>query len=236
MHLSTHYYVLSLSTTANALFEAFRDSLIAVVNQGFPVMADVATPGLSGDDRLQDLARAVDRHFAHYYALAPMGLILVGDDEMQSAFDAVTVHGSAVIGRIHGNHVATPANTLGQMVWPVVKEAMSGVLDSAMRELGTRLEPGRKAAGIHAVARAAGRAMNDTLLLEDDYHMRGSLGGMPDSPVIIPEVDVRETIDDVVDEVIERVLRYGGRVVFTPSGALSEYGRIILLLSDATRT
>jgi hypothetical protein len=219
----------------NALFEAFRDSLISVVNQGFPLMAPATISGPSGDDRLQDLARAVDQHFAHYYELGPMGLVLVGSDEMQSAFQTVTLHGGAVIGRIYGDQTATSVSALGQMVWPVVKEAMSGVLDAAMRELGARVEPGQRAEGLDAVARAASQPAQATLLLEDDYHMRGTVRGTLDSPVITPEVDVRETLDDVVDEVIERVLQSGGRVVFAPPGSLRDHGRIVLLLDDTTR-
>ena len=130
MHLSTHYYVLSLSTGANALFEAFRDSLNTIENQGFPVVAPTPVSGPASDDQLRDLARAVDQRFGHYYALGPMGLFLVGNRDVQYAFDRATAHGNAIVGRIYGDHTATPLSTLGQMVWLVVKEAMSGVLGS----------------------------------------------------------------------------------------------------------
>lgn len=232
MHLSTHYYVLSLSTGANALFEAFRDSLNTIENQGFPVVAPTPVSGRASDDQLRDLARAVDERFAHYYALGPMGLFLVGNRDVQCAFDTATAHGNAIVGRIYGDHTGTPASTLGQMVWLVVKEAMSGVLEAAMRELATCAEPEQKAAGLEAVVRASDRGAQATLLIEDDYHVRGSVYGPSDSPVITPEPDVRETMDDVVDEVVERVLQRGGRVVFTPKGSLSLHDRIVLLMPE----
>jgi hypothetical protein len=225
-----------LSARTNALFEAFRDSLNTVQNQGFPVVAPAAVTGPASDDQLRDLARAVDERFAHYYALGPMGLFLVGNRDMQDAFDTATAHGAAIVGRIYGDHSATPIGVLGQMVWLVVKETMSGVLDAAMRELRACAQPGQKAAGLEAVARASNRRAQATLLIEDDYHMRGSVGGPPDSPVITPEVDVRATMDDVVDEVIERVLQSGGRVVFTPTGSLSHHDRIVLLTPGTTRS
>jgi hypothetical protein len=58
---------------------------------------------------------------------------VVGAPEMQVAFSSVTAHGAAVVGRIEGDHTTTSARDLGQIVWPVVKEAMSGVLGRTMR-------------------------------------------------------------------------------------------------------
>ncbi len=236
MHLSTHYYVLSLSPTENLLFEAFRDSLITIENQGFPVVPPINPSNAGGGDRLRDLARRVDKHFSHYYALDPLGLVLVGDRNMQSAFDTVTAHSFAVVGRIYGDNTTTPVSALGQMVWPVVKERMSGVLEAAMRNLGASEAKGRTVAGLKAVARAASRGSKATLLIEDDYHVRGSVCGPDDAPVISPEVDVRKTLDDIVDEIIEAVLRSDGRVVFAPPGSLSSHERIVLLPGDTAGT
>lgn len=233
MHLSTHYYVLSLSSTKNNLFEAFRDSLITIENQGFPVVAPAAAADSPHNDRLRDLALAVDKRLAHYYTLDPLGLVVVGNGEMQAAFDSVTVHGAAVIGRVDGDHTATSAHALGQMTWPVVKEAMSGVLDTAMRDLDASAGRGWIASGLEAVARAVNGGARATLLVEDGYHMRGSLSEASGSPAISSEVDVREVVDDAVDAVIERVLQSGGNVVFTPGGSLSDHNRIVLLMHGA---
>lgn len=236
MQVSTHYYVLSLSSRTNTLFEAFRDSLITVENQGFPVVAPPWTSDSRDGDQLRDLARTVDERFAHYYTLDPLGLVVVGEEEMQSAFSSVTAHGTAVIGRVDGDHTTTSARALGQMVWPVVKEAMSGVLDMAMRGLEASSGRGWMTSGLEAVARAVSRGARATLLVEDDYRIRGSLGGVNESPVISPDVDVREAIDDAVDAVIERVLQSGGNVVFAPSGSLSDRNRIVLLMHGAGST
>ena len=148
---------------------------------------------------------------------------------LQFAFSAVTTHGSAVIGRVEGDHTATPARDLGQIVWPVIKEAMSGVLDEAMRDLEVSAERGQTACGLEPVARMLNARVPTTLLVEDGYHMRGRIGGTSRSPIISKDVDVRETMDDAVDAVNERVLEFGGNVVFTPKGSLNDWDRIVLL-------
>jgi hypothetical protein len=229
--LSTHYYVLSLGSKTNRLFEAFRDVLIDVENQGFPVTA----PAINSvdQDQLRELAGEVDECFGHYYSRDPLGLVVVGDKDMQSAFDSVTAHGTAVIGRIESDHAATPARDLGQIVWFVVKEAMSGVAARAMGDLEASTRSEQTASGLEAVARLVNRGVRGTLFVEDDYHVKGSIGGTGESPVISPEVDVREVIDDAVDAVIEKVLGFGGNVLFRPRGSLRDRNRIVLLLADA---
>jgi hypothetical protein len=69
-----------------------------------------------------------------------------------------------------------------------------------------------------------------TLLVEEDYHVRGSISQTDESATISPNADVRDEIDDVIDMLIEKVLGSGGNVVFEPAGSLSKQGRIVLLL------
>ncbi|HER44510.1 MAG TPA: hypothetical protein ENO08_08635 [Candidatus Eisenbacteria bacterium] len=152
---------------------------------------------------------------------------------MLSAFDSVTRHGDSVIGRVYGDHSATPARDLGQIVWPIVKEAMSGVIYRAMADLETSEGMGLTASGLDAVVRVADSAAKATLMVEDDYHIRGSIGRHDSVSVISPDIDIREAIDDAVDAVIEKVLKTGGNVIFTPGGSLTGRNRIVLLLSEA---
>jgi hypothetical protein len=233
--LSIHYYVLSLGAWSTRLFEAFRDSLIDVQNQGFPVQTPALAAHPSDQGRLRELALTVDRCFGHYYLHEPLGVVVVGEEEMQSAFLAVTAHRSAVIAGIAGDHTATPARDLGQISWSAVKEGMSGVLDRAMRDLRASGKGGEKACGLAAVSRLAGRGARATLLVEEDYRMKGRLGGTSESPVISPDVDVRDVMDDAVDAVIEKVLASGGNVLFTPGGSLRDEKRIVLMLDGVER-
>jgi hypothetical protein len=110
---------------------------------------------------------------------------------------------------------------------------MSGVVDQAMLDLEISEGRGHMASGLEAVVRLVKRGLRATLLVEDGYHMRGSITGTDQEPVISPDVDVREANDDAVDVVIEKVLEAGGNVVFTPSGTLSDRSRIVLLLRGA---
>ncbi len=69
MALSCHYYVLSLGAEASVLFEAFRDDLTEVRNQGFPV---TRPPGPLESGSLTDFLRKVDGCLAHYHEPDPV--------------------------------------------------------------------------------------------------------------------------------------------------------------------
>jgi hypothetical protein len=238
LHLSTHYYVLSLGADTNTLYEAFRDLLITIENRGFPVKTSAPpTKRVETVNRnhRHELVQTVDERFDYYYKLEPLHLVVVGDKEMQSTFSSVTTHRAAVIGCIEGDHSATSAYELGQIVWPLIKERMSDRVHRERSELEDSAENGFLVCGLESVARTASKGGRATLLVEDDYRMRGRVGKSSESPVVSTEVDVRESIDDAVDAVIELVLESDGNVVFTPPGSLSTWNRIVLLLCSPER-
>lgn len=233
MALSCHYYVLSLGLEASVLFEAFRDRLVDIRNQGFPV---TRPPGPLEDGSLPDLARRIDGCLAHHHEPDPLGVVVVGSERLLSAFAAVTVHGPAVIGRVPGDHTATSARDLGRIVWPVVKTAMSGETERALRHLAAATAAGGAVPGLEAVAECVRTGIRGTLLVDEDLHVRGGLDRTGRLPAVTSMIDIRDVLDDVVDAVIEQALAAGGRVVFIPDGALAAYDRIAFLPGNGETT
>lgn len=234
MHLSTHYYVLSLSEGTNNLYECFRDTVIDIQNEGFPVAFSAPTDGgLDDEGPLRDLLCNVDRRFGEHYQQEPLGLVVIGDDRLQSVFASVTVHEGAVIGRVDGDYTATSPRDVGKIVWPVVKEAMSGLENGAMRELEIAKSVEKVASGLEAVGQWADVGLGSTLFVEEDYQVPGSIRRIDHTTVISADVDVREAIDNVVDAVIEKVLEASGNVFFLRPGSLKKHQRIALILRGA---
>jgi hypothetical protein len=234
LHLSTHYYVISLNEHKNALYEAFRDEVIDIRNGGFPLEAPLG--GRSGADsldregRLRQTLRTVDQLFGECYRQDPLGVVVTGAKELVALFTSVTAHRDIIIGHVEGDFSATSLHDLGKIVWSVVKEALSGVQNDTMHDLEIAEKAGRTVSGLDAVSRQALAGVNATLLVEDDYHMRGSIARTSQSLEISPEVDVMEELDDAIDMIIEKVLESGGNVVFAPNGSLYKQERIVLLL------
>lgn len=233
MRLSTHYYVISLSDQTNVLYEAFRDFVFDIRNGGFPVDVSPQTlrtaHSIDREKLLRTLFRLVDQQFGDCHRHDPLSLVVTGEIEMLDIFTSVTRHRSAIIGRIEGDYSTTSTRDLGKIVWPVVKEALSGLLDDAMHDLDTAIKEDRLISGLEAVSQAAVSGASGKLLVEDDYHVHGSIVRTARALEISPDVNVTDEMDDAVDVVIKNVLDSGGNVIFAPSGSLRKLGRIVLL-------
>ncbi len=190
-----------------------------------------AEPALT-DIQLRQLFLKVDRHFAHYYEQDPLRLVVVGDERDQSIFASVTAHKKVIIGRVDGDYAATSLHDLGKIVWAIVKDVLAGASKKAMYELEAAVSARRIASGLAAVGQLATSGRGTTLLVEEDYHVRGSIDKTDDSLTMSSDVDIREVFDDAVDVIIEDVLATGGHVVFLKGGALVKLQRIALILRN----
>jgi hypothetical protein len=233
VNLTTHYYVLSLGGHTSRLYEAFRDTLIDILNKGFPIESsalagDAGEPVLE-EDRLLEFIRTADRHFDHYLRQDPLRLVVVGEGRYLSLFRSVTSHQDVLIGMVEGDYTGTSPHDLGKIVWPIVKDAMAGTGEKAIRDLETAENSRSVASGIDSVGHAAGSGTGGTLFVEEDLHIKGGIREEDHSLVKSEDLDIREAIDDAVDAIIEKVLKKGGNVIFLESGSLTKLQRIALV-------
>jgi hypothetical protein len=238
MQLSIHYYVLSLNDQTCRLYEGFRDKLIDIQDTNFPVnsaMMDAQNPTTpnSKDSPLKDFFHQVDQRFTFYYRQDPLRLVVVGKLSNLAVFKTVTTHPDAILGAIKGDYTATSSHDLGMIVWPVVKEAIAGANGNAMHDLAEAARLKTIVSGIEAIGQAMKTETNSTLYVEEDYHVRGALHITDHSLIVSKHVNLWDVIDDVVDVIIERVLKLGGTVIFLKSESLKKFKKIALIPSGS---
>lgn len=231
MQLSIHYYVLALSEHTSRLYEGFRDKLIDIHDTNFPLEILINTDNPSSKNtQLREFFLKTDQHFAYYYNQDPHQLMLVGEKSNLAIFAALKIRQEILIGMVEGNYNATSPHDLGKIVWPVIKAAIAGTNKNAQRDLATAAKVNKVVSGIDAVGQSAETEKGSTLYVEDDYHVKGSLNKKDHSLVLSRHVDLLEVIDDVVDLIIEKVLKMDGSVIFVNSGLLVTQQRIALIL------
>lgn len=233
MHPSIHYYILSLGRKSNKLFEGFRDTLIEIENGGFP-LDPTANPSYPAEPTerqklLREFYKKIDQFFAIFYNQDPLGLVLVGEKMNQSLFRSVSAHNKDIFGALEGNYEATSVHDLGQIIWPIVRESLSGNRERALRELDKAVSSQKVISGLDQVWSSVNSVKGSTLLVEENYRMKGSIVKTDQSWMILEQVDIREVFDDVVDRVIEKILETGGNVIFLDSGSLAAHKKIALI-------
>jgi hypothetical protein len=231
MQLSIHYYVLSLSDRTVRLYEGFREKLIDIQDAYFPfeISRDAVDPA-ARETRLKEFFRQTQQRFVHYYEQDPLRLVVAGEKSDLAAFKSVTAYSDVLIGTVEGDYTATSPRDLGRIVWPVVKDAIAGANQNALLDLATAARTKKIVSGIEAVGRSAEAEAGSILYVEEDYHLKGSIRNTDHSLVLSKHVNLWEVIDDVVDVIIEKVLKTGGSVIFLSSGSLMKLERIALIL------
>lgn len=236
MKLTTHYYVLSLSDRTSRLYEAFRDTLIDIRDNEFPIESSAGMNGplepAHGNSQLREFIRTADQHFGHYFRRDPLRLVVVGDKQHLAIFRSVTSHQDVVTGTVEGNYTATSPHDLGKIVWSIVKQTMAGTTERAMHDLDAAASSHNVASGIDAVAYVAGSGGGGTLFVEEDYRMKGGIREADHSLIMPEDINILEVTDDAVDAVIQKVLEKGGRVVFLENDSLPRLARIALVMRD----
>ncbi len=237
MNRSITYYTLSLSAEFVRLFEGYRDTLIEVTERGFPFAnpiprgSNLELSTSLKETRLKEFFNQVDKAFIHIHHNNPKPLVLTGVEKNISAYRNVADNKKIILTSIDGNHDHTPVHELAKLVWPVVREKMAEEREKMIGRINKALSAHKFASGLEEVWRLANEERGELLLVEEGYHQAVKLSEDGRSFVKIdPPVNGTNTVDDLVDEIAEKIVSTGGNVVFTDNGTLSGYDRIGLIL------
>ncbi|HEX5520443.1 MAG TPA: hypothetical protein VFX29_02060 [Longimicrobiaceae bacterium] len=236
------YRVLVLGAQAARLLEGTLEELAEVEEGRFPIRPPAAEPlpsdqGWQGaspdaaeDERRRRFLRDVDAALMATEQDDPLPLVVVGSEPWLALFREVTRQGNAVIGTVAGNFADASPVELGRKTEPVLKEWREKVRARRLKELEEAIGANRYASGIDQAWRAAKEGRARVLLVEEGYHQPARLAedGLTFSHVA--DATAPDVVDDIVDELIEKVLLAGGEVTFFPPGELSQHQRVALML------
>lgn len=209
------------------------------------VFASAPTPGLDGDDDsdLDERARAVTNSFLAEADLElgeqreryPSPLVLAGTPRLVDLFARRSRHCHRLAGLIDTAHAQTLPELLRKSAIYLERYLRSRQAEALTLVQRTSDEqPQRLAAGIEAAWHTARRTRPLMLVVEESFSVPGVIGGVPLSPEAYRDTDPRH-LHDLVDDLVEEVIRRGGQVALVEDGALAEHGRVALVLPSGRR-
>jgi hypothetical protein len=241
LNRSPLYRVLVLTEKPARLFEAWTNVLTERTAKPFPMVhtgpgGATRLPGGQGinrsavrDESHRQFFRKVDDALAAIQKEDHLPVVVVGVDRYLAFYQEVTKDPDAIVGLVAGSHDKPNAAALGKLVWPVFKSGATLRRTRALVRLSEAVSVNRHASGIDQVWRAAFDKRCQILLVETEFEYPADLS--PDGDRLIPYTGRGgASLDDAVDEVIERVIADGGEVFFYDPGVLDLHQRIATVL------
>jgi hypothetical protein len=181
------------------------------------------------DESHRQFFRRVDEALLSIQKEDHLPLVLVGIDRYLAFYQEVTKDLDAIVGVVAGSHDKPNPSALGKLVWPLFKAGNTLKRTRALARLHEAVSLNRHASGIDQVWRAAYEKRCQALLVETGLHHRADIAPEGDRLLAYTGRGAA-SLDDAVDEVIERVIADGGDVFFYDPGVLDLHQRIAAVL------
>jgi len=209
------YRVITVSDRKARVLLGDRTRLVEERGAEWPLLRD-------DDQSLAQWSRAVSHAVRALHREFPLPLVVAGVD--RSVRELLKLDGLEPIGTVSGNHDRTGWSDLHHLAWPLIVDWLRTDAARARTSLGVARDQHRYAGGLDEVWDLAQEGRVELLVVEDDYEVAARVrdGRLePAKDTWSPDV-----VDDVIDELIETVLRKGGRAVMVPSGDLADSDRV----------
>jgi len=241
MNRAPQYRVLVLGEKPTRLFEASTNVLTEWKGKPFPMThkgpgGASKLPGGKGinisavrDDSHRQFFQKVDEAVGVLQAEEKLPIVLVGIERFLTFFQEITKDPDSIVGMLTGSHDNPNPATLGKAVWPVFQAGSTLRRTKALSRLNQAVSVNRHASGIDRVWRAVFDNQCQLLLVEKDFEYPADVS--EDGTHLLPSTGKGpQSLDDAVDEVIEKAIASGAEVFFYEKGALDLHQGIAAVL------
>lgn len=236
MHSESAYYVLVLSRQQARLIEAYGDKVVKEFKGEFPITNTLYTTNRAklstnkGQDNLiEEFFNRVDKEVLASLKDHSLPLMLATETRNFSHYQKIADKKEFIIGYVNGNKDDETAQKIVVDAWvemlPMIKEKNT----LRVAELKKAVSEGKYLSDINEVWNAMQYGKGKTLFVKCGYFQ----------PVIIEDNHIKLTdassqeevnyLDDVIDDMIELNMAFGGDVVFVEGDELDKFNGLALL-------
>lgn len=178
--------------------------------------------------RLRQYARQIDQALRPFLGGVGVPLILAATEPLDSIFRSVNSYPHLAPSTIAGNPERTPETELAASAREILDDLYARELRETRELFDVRLAEGRALLDIGDVARAATYGAIDTVLVDIDEFVPGSIDEESGAVTLSPSTGPDRY--GVVDEIARRVWLAGGRVLAIRRDDIPEQGSVAAIL------
>ncbi len=236
MNRLTPYYVLVLSRDRARLIEALNDKVTREVTNGFPMVNNFTVQTASGEAELlnqqqsaaNDFFNTVDKQLVEIKKTDKFPVIICTDESNYSEYLKVANNKEFIAGFVSGNRDMDTAHNIIKEVWPVVKQLNEEKKKQRLEELSMAMSSHNVLVDFNDIWKAIGEGRGRTLFVKQGYSQPVKLEN--DTIEIMPSGKEDEAnVHDIIDEMIEKNLQFGGDAVFINDDGLKDYQGLALV-------
>jgi hypothetical protein len=249
------YWVLVLGEKPTRLYYGIGESISEVVEpptntkgvpeDGFPfqytapaesVVSQALEDGEKDSGYLSNYKRRffenVDDLLHRFVSVEPLPIIVLGTQRNIAYFDHCTKQKKYIVGHVEGDYTDSPKSRIENRLAPVIEEYLHSRIQQKIQAFSDAVGAGRHEFGLNPVWRVALEGRVQDLLVVKGYAVGGKINPENETDLIIYDDAKSPGIcDDLVNRVIELVVKKGGSVTFIEAGDLpEEYGEIAAIL------
>ena len=225
------FLLLHMDSRSANLYRYNQKYLEPQLSPSFPALREGRVRAGQDPEAQRVFLRSVDVGLSRHLAQENLPVVLVGGERVVGDFLRLTRNGARIAGMARGIHSRPALADLEDVGRSVMKDHVDDLSAAAHDTLYARLRVQRAVTGLLGCWHAAATGKPELLVVEQHFAMPGRM--VAEGRYVEPSDDDEhpEVIDDVVDDLIERVLQSGGFVSVVPDGTLREHGRVAMTLA-----
>lgn len=226
LHQEAAYYVLVLSRQSAKLIEAFNNKCVNENIDGFPIINNLYTTDRlklstnKGQDVLiEEYFNKVDKVLNTVRKNNPLPVVIVTEKRNYSHYLQVADNESMVIAHLNKNRDNDKALQIVEDAWEEVKRHLKKLNEKRISELHVAASKQKLLTDYNDIWTAIKEGRGKTLVVRKGFYQAAKIDN--NKILVVDEIQVgdKNIIDDVIDEMIELNLSYGGDTVFVDEKA-----------------
>lgn len=206
------------------------DSIEAYRSDPKERVANFTDPVAFKTNLVEKFLRAVDKELVHTAQAGKYPVFLMGSKTVLGLFQSLTNAESYIKGFVEGNFETESLRDILHAAQPEIEKWQRNEQLALLSQIEETENKHRLASGIESVWKAAYEKKGKLLIVEKNYMASGEhiSGGQ----IVYKPTGLQNdfhTSTDIVDDVMELVLKNGGNVTFVEDGLLHMYGHIALI-------
>lgn len=238
--LNSKFLLLLLSNEKARIMQVEGNQMELVLENDIRHLAMDENPGarVSNFTDPDSIKEVREKKFMHYVdnnltiiiKAYQLPLMIAGAKKTCGHFREISNNNQYIVETIHGNYLGSTESELQEILKPYINDWQKFKEKDIMLQLDRAINSNKIAAGIKNVYKAATKGKGRLLIVEKDYMFPALVGEANELKASENTMlSNAKYVKDVVDDIIEKVLQYGGDVEFVNNGSLKDYMHIALI-------